>query len=64
MAIPNNSTPTNQNPLASTGIERFRVLYLKGAQERRSPWFYSIERARKCRATLAQKYGRAIVLRD
>ena len=39
------------------GIERFLVLYLVNGRERRSPWFYSKERARMALALMRKRYG-------
>lgn len=50
--------------LRSVGIQRFRVLWLRDGKERKSPWFYSKERADLARDAMADKYGRAIVYVD
>ncbi|AVR89773.1 hypothetical protein [Thauera aromatica] len=50
--------------LRSFGIQRFRVLWLRDGKERKSPWFYSKERADQARDAMADKYGRAIVYVD
>lgn len=67
-----NSTATPRNQALSagkaalqfTGVERFRVLWLRDGKECRSPWLASRERATKLRDAMASKYGRAIVFAD
>jgi len=50
--------------LRFVGIERFRVLWLRGSKQCEGPWFYSRERAHQARALMASKYGCAIVWAD
>lgn len=40
------------------GIRRWRVLFLVNKRERKSPWFYSHERAQKAFDILTAKYGK------
>lgn len=40
------------------------VLYLVNGRERRSPWFYRDETARRALALMQAKHGRAILFRD
>lgn len=40
------------------------VLYLVNGRERRSPWFYREETARRALTLMQAKHGRAILYRD
>jgi hypothetical protein len=50
--------------LERRGMQRYRVLYLVGRREHRSPWFASEARAQQALELLKARYGRAIIYVD
>ena len=43
--------------LMAQGITKWCVLYLANNHERRTPWFYSIDRCRAAQKILVEKHG-------
>jgi hypothetical protein len=56
------------DPRSGTGApisaEKCCVIYQVNGEDRRSPWFYSLERGERALAILDDRYGRAILFRD
>lgn len=45
-------------------MTKWCVVYMDGKRECRSPWFSSLERARKAREIIDKKFGESIIYRD
>jgi len=62
------SVEPGTDPRAGTGApisaEKCCVIYQVNGKEKRSPWFYSLERGERALATLKARHGRAILFRD